>query len=159
MNIISTTGALVVLTVSWGIHPVNHHTFFFRSASALSNNVLTFPNNMYSILFKQCKAVWILQTVSTVQGLTPCPAGNPSMGRGGDPQPAPHFGEGGVPRPAPPRKNDQNRGGKIKARISTFSNRGNQWWNNITTLSNAQSSLSIGYARESKKWKVLLIFC
>ena len=33
-----------------------------------------------------------------------------------------------------------------------------QQQNNITTLNNAQSGLSIGYARESKKWKYLLIF-
>ena len=76
------------------------------------------------------------------QGWTPRPAGNPPRG------------EGGVPRPAPPRKNDQNRGevaGQNKGPNFNFSNRGDKLWNNITTLNNAQSSLSIGYARESKK--------
>ena len=71
--------------------------------------------------------------------------------------------DSGDGRPAPPSpvkmiKTAGKLWGKIKARISTFSNRGNKWWNNITTLSNAQSSLSIGYARESKKWKYLLLF-
>ena len=82
---------------------------------------------------------------------------------------APPHGEGGLPalpcavrrggplpRPAPPRplktiKTVGKLRGKIKARISTFSNREDKCWNNITTLNNAQSSLSIGYARESKK--------
>ena len=44
--------------------------------------------------------------------------------------------------------------GKTKARISIFSNNNN----NIITLNNAQSSLSIGYARESKKWKYFVLF-
>ena len=71
------------------------------------------------------------------------------------------VGRGRFPAPPRPVKMIKTTGklrGKIKARISTFSNRGNKWWNNITTLNNAQSSLSIGYARESKKWKYLLIF-
>ena len=58
--------------------------------------------------------------------------------------------QGGVPRPAPPRKNDQNRGevaGQNKGPNFNFL----QQQNNITTLNNAQSGLSIGYARESKK--------
>ena len=53
-------------------------------------------------------------------------------------------------RPAPPRKNDQNRGevaGQNKGPNFNFL----QQQNNITTLNNAQSGLSIGYARESKK--------
>ena len=78
------------------------------------------------------------------QGWTPR-----AVGRGGFPAP---------PRPVKMIKTTEKLWGKIKARISTFSNRGNKWWNNITTLNNAQSSLSIGYARESKKWKYLLIF-
>ena len=68
---------------------------------------------------------------------------------------APSRGEpsprgGGVPRPDPPRKNDQNRGevaGQNKGPNFNFL----QQQNNITTLNNAQSGLSIGYARESKK--------
>ena len=74
---------------------------------------------------------------------------------------APPRGEGGSPAPPRPVKMIKTAGklrGKIRAWISAFSNRGNQWRNNITTLNNAQSSLSIGYARESKKWKYLLIF-
>ena len=64
--------------------------------------------------------------------------------------------------PSPPRpikiiKTAGKLQGKIKAQISTFSIRGNQWRNNITTLNNAQSSLSIGIARESKKWKYLFL--
>ena len=55
--------------------------------------------------------------------------GEPSpLGRGGSP-PFPHaVGSGGFPAPPQSRKNDQNRGevaGEIKARISTFLNRGN----------------------------------
>ena len=88
--------------------------------------------------------------VGSPQGWTPRPAGNPPRGEGGVPRPAPHCGEGGVPRPDPPRKNDQNRGevaGQNKGPNFNFL----QQQNNITTLNNAQSSLSIGYARESKK--------
>ena len=47
-----------------------------------------------------------------------------------DGRPAPHCGEGEVPRPAPSRKMIKTAGklrGKIKARISNFSNRGNQY--------------------------------
>ena len=68
-------------------------------------------------------------------------------------------GMGGFPAPPRPVKMIKTVGklwGKIKAWISTG---GNKWWNNITTLNDAQSSLSIGYARESKKWKYLLLFC
>ena len=89
-----------------------------------------------------------------------CRDGRPALrgtlpaGRGGFPAP---------PRAAPPCpvkmiKTAGKLQGKIKAPISTFSNTGNKWWNNITTLNKAQSSLSIGYARESKKWKYLIIF-
>ena len=62
-----------------------------------------------------------------------------------------HCGGGGG-LPALPRKNDKNRGdvvGQNKSPILIFSNSGNQWWNNITMLNNAQSSLSIGFARDT----------
>ena len=82
-----------------------------------------------------------------------------------DGRPAPRgtlpAGKGGFPAPPRPVKMIKTAGklrGKINTRISTFSKRGKKWWNNITTLNNAQSSLSIGYARESKKWKYLLLF-
>ena len=75
-----------------------------------------------------------------------------------DGRPAPRCGERGARRPVKMIKSAGKLWGKIKAQISTFSNKGNKRWNNITTLNNAQSSLSIGYARESKKWKYLLIF-
>ena len=90
------------------------------------------------------------------QGWTPCPTGNPPRGEGGAPAPPRAVGRGGFPAPPGPVKMIKTAGklrGKIKAWISTFSKRGNKWWNNITTLNNVQSSLSIGYARESKKWK------
>ena len=51
-----------------------------------------------------------------------------------------------------PRKNDQNRRevvGQNQSLILFFSNRGNHSWKNITTLNNAQSSLSIGHARDT----------
>ena len=54
----------------------------------------------------------------------------PPRGEGGVPRPAPCCGEGGVPRPARPVKMIKTAGklqGKIKARISNFSNRGNQF--------------------------------
>ena len=67
---------------------------------------------------------------------------------------APHCREpsprGGGGFPALPRKNDQNCGevaGQNKGPNFNFL----QQQNNITTLNNAQSGLSIGYARESKK--------
>ena len=82
--------------------------------------------------------------VHTNQEWTPRPAGNPPRAEEGFP--APHCGEGG----GFPRKNDQNRGevaGQNKGPNFNFL----QQQNNITTLNNAQSGLSIGYARESKK--------
>ena len=82
------------------------------------------------------------------------------QGRGGSP-PRPALFVGGFPAPLCPVKMIKKAGklrGTIKARISTFFDRGNKWWNNITTLNNAQSSLSIVYARESKKWKYLPLF-
>ena len=84
------------------------------------------------------------------QGWPPRPAG-----RGGLPAPPRTAGKGGFP--APPRKNDQNCGevaGQNKGPNFNFL----QQQNNITTLNKAQSSLSIRYARESKKWKYLLLF-
>ena len=79
----------------------------------------------------------LINTNGYIQGWTPRPAG-----KGGFPAP---------PRPVKMIKTAGKLRGKIKARISTFSYRGNKKWNNITTLNNAQSSLSIGYARESQK--------
>ena len=79
--------------------------------------------------------------------------------RGGSPPRT--VGRGVFPAPPHPVKMIKTAGklrGKINTRISPFSKRGNKWWNNITTLNNAQSSLSIGYARDSKKWKYLLLF-
>ena len=88
----------------------------------------------------------------------------PPRGEGGFLAPPRTVGKGGFPTPPRPIKMIKMAGklqGKIKARISTFSNKGNQWWNNITTLNNGQSCpiLPIGYARKSKKWKYLLILC
>ena len=54
-----------------------------------------------------------------------------------DGRPTPRCGEGGFPAPPRPVKIIKTAGkllDKVKAWISTFSNRGNQWWNNITTL-------------------------
>ena len=82
----------------------------------------------------------------------PAPRGTLPAGKGGFPAPSRAVGKGGFPTPPRPIKMIKMAGklrGKINAPISTFSNRGNQWWNNITTLNNAQSSLSMGYARES----------
>ena len=86
----------------------------------------------------------------------PRPAGNPPRGEGGGSPPCPALrGRGGSPpRPIKMIKTAGKLRGKIKARISIFL----QQQNNITTLNNAQSGLSIGYARESKKWKYLLLF-
>ena len=67
------------------------------------------------------------------QGWTPSPAG-----RGGSP-----------PRPAKMIKTAGKLRGKIKARFSNLSDRGNHWWYNITKLNNAQSSPSIGYSRDT----------
>ena len=88
--------------------------------------------------------------------------GRPALRGGGGSLPRPAlWGGGGFPAPTRPVKMIKTAGklrGKINTRISTFSKRGNKWWNNITTLNNAQSSLSIGYARESKKWKYFVLF-
>ena len=66
---------------------------------------------------------------------------------------APPRGKGGgSPISAPPRKNDQNRGevaGQNRILILNFFQQREQWWNNITTLNNAQSSLSIRYERDT----------
>ena len=83
-------------------------------------------------------------------GMDAPPRGEPSPRGGGGSPPRPALWGGGVPRPDPPRKNDQNRGevaGQNKGPNFNFL----QQQNNITTLNNAQSGLSIGYARESKK--------
>ena len=91
----------------------------------------------------------------------PVPRGTLPAGKGGFPAPPRAVGRGGFPAPPRPVKMIKTAGklrGKINTRISTFSKRGNKWWNNITTLNNAQSSLSIGYARESKKWKYFVLF-
>ena len=112
-----------------------------------------------NIILRKCQLRWFQLLVLVFgkrcyQGWAPRPAG-----RGGSPPRPALWGGGGFP--APPRKNDQNRGevaGQNECPNLNFSNRGNKWWNNITTLNNAQSSLSIGYARESKTWKYLLIF-
>ena len=84
----------------------------------------------------------------------------PPRGEGGFPAPPRTVGRGGFPAPSFVKmiKAAGKLRGKINTRISTFSKRGNKWWNNITTLNNDQSSLSIGYARESKKWKYLFSF-
>ena len=47
---------------------------------------------------------------------------------------------------APPCKNDQNLrevAGQNKARFSNFSNKRNQWWNNIATLNNAHPACQL----------------
>ena len=67
------------------------------------------------------------------QGWTPSPAG-----RGGSP-----------PRPAKMIKTAGKLRGKIKARFSNLSDRGNHWWYNITKVNNAQFSPSIGYSRDT----------
>ena len=157
---------------SWNriLHFINPAEGSFQphhSAPLMSEDFLMYSFKPSNPLDKICKG-------GIYQGWTPRPAGNPPRGEGGVPRPAPRCreggvsrpaprcGEGGVPRPAPPHKNDQNGGefaGQNKGPKLNFSNRGNQWWNNITTLNYAQSSLSIGYARERKKWKYLLILC
>ena len=139
---------------SWNriLHFINPAEGSFQphhSAPLMSEDFLMYSFKPSNPLDKICKG-------GIYQGWTPRPAGNPP------PHPAPHCGEGGFPALTRLVKMIKTAGklrGKIKAWISTFSNRGNQWWNNITTLNNAQSSLSIGYARESKKWKNLLLFC
>ena len=55
--------------------------------------------------------------------------GRPARGEGGFPAPSRAVGRGGVPAPPRPVKMIKTAGklrGKIKARISTFSNRGNK---------------------------------
>ena len=83
--------------------------------------------NMNIFLGKE-KKVWVF--IGLDQGWAPRPAGNPPRGGGGGPPPRPAlwgWGRGGSPpRPVKMIETAGKLWGKIKARISTFSNRGNQ---------------------------------
>ena len=53
-GLFSTVGALVVTTVSGGIHPLHHPVSLFAQKVI---SVVTFPKYAYMLLFKQCNAV------------------------------------------------------------------------------------------------------
>ena len=112
-------------------------------ASRSPKSLLTSSHQSFKLILNAMKRPQS-HTAHCYQGWTPRPAG-----KGGFPAP---------PRPIKMIKTAEKLRGKINTRISTFSKRGKKWWNNITTLNNAQSSLSIGYARESKKWKYFVLF-
>ena len=160
-----------LLVVESAFSSIHHHSqvryvaiYILISGSPLHSgpSPIPFPSSSSHLSPCQSMSYWQVAFADVgfiwekYKGWTPRPVGNLPRGGGGVPRPAPRCGEGGFSAPARPVKIIKTAGksrGKKKARISTFSNRGNKWWNNITTLKNAQSSLSIGYARESKKWK------
>ena len=77
---------------------------------------------------KRCK-VSNSKSIHPTRDGRPVPRGTLPAGKGGFPAPPRAVGRGGFPAPPRPVKMIKTAGklrGKIKARISTFSNRGNQ---------------------------------